>query len=116
MANLFDNLRDKAFDVTASVMGYDASWTPAATPEGQPVTARVHFKEADEIEKLGGIEYMPPSPFMEYRAPFFDGLWESVRENNGGEVVTIDGRGYDVLKVDKMYDGATYRAYLNPVT
>lgn len=115
MANFFDSLRDKAFDITTQVMGYDASWIPRETPEAEPITARVHFKIPDEKQELGGVDYMPPTPFMEYRAPFFEGLYEAVRANNGQEPVTIDGKEYIVMAVDKIADGATFRAYLDPV-
>lgn len=115
MGNIFDSLRDSAFDVTTNVMGYDASWIPSATPEADPITARVHFKDSNMKEALGGVEYMPLNPFIEYRHPFLPGLYESVRDSNGGEVIVIDGISYDVQTVDRLADGKTYKATLNPV-
>jgi hypothetical protein len=116
MANIFDSLKERAFDTTAQVMGYDASWVPSSTPEAEPLTARVHFKKPDEKQDVSGVDFMPLTPFMEYRAPFFDGLYESVRATNGGEIVTINGVGYHVLKVARLHDGDTFKADLEPVT
>lgn len=113
MANLFDGLRDKAFDVTLTVMGYDASWIPAATPEVEPLTARVHFKDPNEKLALSGVEYTPLLPFIEYRKPNLPGLYESARAN-GGEQITVNGVLYHVREVEQHYDGVTLKAYLEP--
>lgn len=115
MSNIFDSLRDSAFDVTTNVMGYDASWTPSATPDADPITARVHFKDSNMKEALGGVDYMPLNPFIEYRYPFLPGLYEAVRAANGGEVIVIDGVSYDISTVDRLADGKTYKAVLNPI-
>lgn len=110
MGNLFDSLRDSTFDVTLATFGYDASWTTSADDEITH-TARVHFKDPNGESKLSGVEYAPLSPFMEYRFPSMPGLYESVRLGNG-EAVTIDGTNYNVVSVERMVDGKTYKAYL----
>lgn len=115
MANLFDGLQDKAFDVTLTVFGYDASWIPSATPDAEPLIARVHFKDPNEKKELSGVDYMPLAPFIEYRKPFFPGLYEVVREQNGGEIITVNGLDYHVRTVTALYDGRTYKAELEPV-
>jgi hypothetical protein len=114
MGNLFDGIRDSAFDVTLATFGYDASWIPVATPEADPFTARVHYKDPNEKESLGGVEYTPLSPFMEYRSPSFPGLYESARNNNG-EIVTVNGAQYTVRSVERKFDGKTYMAILEPI-
>lgn len=114
MANLFDGLRDSAYDVTLATFGYDASWTPIETPEADPFIARVHYKDPNDKENLGGVEYTPLSPFMEYRSPSFPGLYESARSNSG-EVVIVDGREYSVRSVERKFDGKTYMAILEPI-
>lgn len=111
MGNLFDSLRDSAFDVTLATFGYDASWTPSNAPS-TPITARVHFKDPNDKHDAGGMEYMPLSPFIEYRFPSFLGLYELVRANNGREYITIDGNTYEVSTVDRQADGKTYKAML----
>lgn len=114
-SNIFDNLRDGAFDVTLKVMGYDASWMPSDESVTEPYTARVHFKDPNEKEELRGVDFAPLNPFMEYRYPSFPGLYEAVRAHNGGEVVIIDGSSYDVLTVERSADGKTYKAQVYPV-
>lgn len=110
MSNIFDGLRDMAFDTTTNVMGKDASWTPST---GGPMqTARVHFENADASQKLGDIEYQPVQPTMEYRKPFFSGLKASVDANND-ESVTIDGIIYYVRSVKAIKDGNTLVAILD---
>lgn len=113
MGNIFDSMRDSAFDTTTKVMGYDATWLPSTADEdSEPLTARVHFKSPDQAQEMSGIDYMPLTPFMEYRSPFLPNLYELVQENNGGERVTINGVIYYVRKVVRLHDGATYMATL----
>lgn len=114
MANLFDNLQKLTHDVTLAVMGFDATWLPTATPEGEPLQARVHFKDPNEKMALSGVEYTPLAPFIEYRETTFPGLYEAAR-NNSGEVVTVNGIQYHVRDAERMFDGRTIKAYLEPV-
>lgn len=116
MPNPFDRLKQTVFDTTTRAMGYDATWLPSDAIEGaEPYAARVHLKEAEEKQEMGGVEFMPLNPFMEYRSPFFPGLYEKCRRENGGERVIIEGREYEVRQVVRMFDGDTYQAILQRI-
>jgi len=115
MANLFDSLQDNTFDVAANTMGYPATWQPAA---GGPLqTATVLYKDDTQKYELSNMDYQPERWRMEYRYPFFAGLKESVDENTN-ETVTITLPGGDtdffVRKVESLFDGKTFIAYLEP--
>lgn len=114
MSNLFDGLRDAAFDVTLTTFGYDASWVPAATPEADALVARVHFKDPSEKEEIRGADFAPLAPFIEYRKPNFPGLYEAIREKNGGEVIIVNGITYDARFAEAHHDGVTVKIYLQP--
>lgn len=108
--NPFDGFMKKAFDVTLSVMGYDASWTPLNGGEIQ--TARVHFREPNGEDMISGASYAPLTFVMEYRIDTFTGLIDSVRSGIRGEQVTISGTTYYVRSVAKIQDGQTFQAVL----
>jgi hypothetical protein len=115
MANIFDGLSDTAFDVTLATFGYDASWVPSAEPEATPLTARVHFKDPSQTEELRGVDFAPLSPFIEYRKPSFPGLYEAIREQNGGEVITVNGNAYNARHIEATHDGRVFKVYLEPL-
>jgi hypothetical protein len=116
MGNLFDDVRDIAFDTTAQVFGKVVSWTPSAEAGGgAEQTTEIHFNDPDAVQKLGDIEYLPTQTIMEYRKPKLSGLKASVDANNT-EVVVIDGNSYYVRAVKQIDDGNTLVAVLAPYT
>ena len=97
--NLFDGLRDRTFDITTKVMGYDASWGSH--------TARVHFRRPDEKAMLmSGVEYSPTSYIMEFREPFFPGLYDASRDGTT-QTVIVDGVSYYTRTAVRIHDGET---------
>jgi hypothetical protein len=97
--NLFDGLRDRAFDITTKVMGYDASWGGH--------TARVHFRRPDEKDMLmSGVEFSPTSYIMQYREPFFPNLYNAARGGNN-QTVVVDGVSYYTRMAVRIHDGET---------
>jgi hypothetical protein len=112
--NIFDNLKNSMVNVVTGIMGYTATWTPAAGGEMQ--TGKVLYKGPSEKEKLAGFDYDLNSITMEYKLGTFDGLQTSV-DIRTQEVVTImdiDGQNIDfyVRSVSRLYDGGMYEAYL----
>lgn len=87
------------FDVTTKVMGYDATWGVHS--------ARVHFKRPTEKDMLmSGVEYGPTSFVMEYREPFFPGLYDAAR-GAISQTITIAGVGYYTRGATRVSDGET---------
>lgn len=114
MSNPFDGYMQKAFDVTTTVMGYDATWTPSTG--GAQKTGRVHYREPNEKDMIAsGVQYMPFAFFMEYKEGVFDGLHEAVRSGNI-EIVAVNGGSHYVRSVVKISDGQTYEAQLEKYT
>lgn len=111
MSSLFDSIQNTAFDVVTSVFGEKlATWSPAAG--GAVQTATVLYRDPTDREKVSGVEFgTVPTPVCEYRKPFLNGLFESAQERNA-EVITINSIQYDVLSVEKLADGKTYKASL----
>lgn len=113
MANIFDSLKNKAFDLTTKVMGYDATWTNSQTLE--EFAARVHYKGPTIPEELASVDYMPVEPMIEFKAGDFPGLKELI---DAGEVETIaidtigSFYGREVLKT---FDGDTIIVTLRSV-
>lgn len=106
MPNIFDGLKQSAFDIVARSMGYDCFW-------GQ-LSEKVLLNRPTEQEQLAGnISYDPRMSVMEYRAGQFPGLFESVREHNT-EYVTVNGISYVVRDIQAAFDGDTYRAQIIP--
>lgn len=113
--NLFDGLQDKAFDVTTKVMGYDASWTPVGG--GSTQTASVHLRFPTELEIINGRDGMSFSPvtyIIEWRSPFFPGLFDSVR-SGVEETLTVNGETYRTRASFAYHDGRTLRVYVDKV-
>ena len=107
---IFDNLKNNMYDITAKVMGYNATWTNSVTFEVS--SAVVHFKQPTETEGLAGLDYIEGQPIMEYRAPFFEGLKEAADELTN-EPIIIESKGaFYVRQVLKKFDGATFWAVL----
>lgn len=113
MGNLFDDMRNGAFDRVTHTMGYTATWNP--TQGGAPQSATVLFKDDTEAYQLEGSNYDPAQARMEYRAGQFAGLKASV-DSRVKEVVTIafdtGNIDYWVQRVDTIFDGRNYVAYL----
>jgi hypothetical protein len=112
MKNLFDGLQATAHVVVTTNMGYDASWTPSIG--GPTQTGRVLFNKPTQKADITDEEYSAITTKMEYLEPGFPGLAESVN-NNGNEVVIIDGIAYNCYKVDQKYDGKTVIIRIEPV-
>lgn len=114
MGNLFDSLQDNTVDVVTNTMGYPASWQPVAG--GPVITAAVLYNANTDKYDLSNMGYEPEKWRMEYRAPFFPGLKQSVDENVD-EIVTItlpDGdTEFFVRRVIAAFDGKTFIAYLD---
>jgi len=111
MPSLFDRFQNSAFDIVGNVMGQKgASWTPFAGGDAQ--TATVLYREPTDREKVSALEFgTVPNPTCEYREGFFTGLFESAQERNA-EVITINSVEYDVLSVERLSDGKTFKANL----
>lgn len=112
MGNLFDGLRDQIFDVTITVMGKVATWTPSTGGPAQ--TSGIHFNDPDSVRRLGDIEFMPQNSTMEYRKPNFPTL-KALVDANTDETVTIDGTNYYVRTVKATDDGNTLIAVLEKI-
>lgn len=113
MANIFDNMQDRLFNLTTTVFGYDAEWTPSAG--GALQTAKVHFKKPTaERDVHYEIVWNPLMHMMEYKQGDFVGLSEAVRENRQ-ETVTINGIAYYIRQIRAYWDGKTFRAEIEPI-
>lgn len=109
MANLFDKLQDKTFDIVGKTMGQDATWVPAGG--GSQKEGRVLFNDPSKKYKLMGVDYQPAGWSIEYREGVFDGLYDSVR-SGGYERILMNDVFYNVRAVLKDFDGKTYIAEL----
>ncbi len=112
MSNPFDLIATQAFGVTTNLMGFDATWVPNGSEEA--MTARVLYREPTAKEKLSMTDYQQAQHMMEYVAPDFTGLYESLLMA-GTETVSVNGNHYNVLNVEKCWDGRTYKARLEPM-
>lgn len=99
------------FGTVTTAMGYDATWTPAGS--STPLTGRVLFKKPTEEMELADakVDFNPFVYFIEYKEGVFPGLIERVRANENTETIVIAGQLYDVMSIDAMYDGKTFKAY-----
>lgn len=109
----FEALQRAAFGVIQDVMGFAATWTPAAG--GDEKTARVLFQNPTEDMKLAGVDYAPDHWRMEYQIDDFPGLETAANRRQSAEIVEIEGTQYYVRKVSKKFDGKTFIADLQPV-
>lgn len=108
--NIFDTMRDAAFDVVGNTMGYTCTWAPFDGGETQ--TATVLYKDQTEQKTVNGMEFNPLRFTMEWRKPFLEGLKDSV-DINTVETITIDGKGtFYVRRVETLFDGNNFKAYL----
>jgi len=113
MANIFDGLQDRLFNLTTTVFGYDAEWQPSAG--GVLQTAKVHFKKPTaERDVHYEVVFNPLMHMMEYKQGDFVGLFEAVRENKR-ETVTINGIAYYIRQITAYWDGKTFRAQIEPI-
>lgn len=110
--NLFDGIRQTAFSVVTTTMGYPVSWQPLAG--GPPLTAQVLFNDASETARLLEIEYDPQRAMMEYQQGDLAGLKASVDVKND-EIVIINGVSFGVNEIRAKFDGNTYIAQLQQV-
>jgi len=104
----FDRLSKTVFDVTTSVMGYDATWSPAAG--GDDLAARVHLKTPTTQEELGDRQYDQRTYICEWKQGDWTGLDMTYRTNS--EQVTVNGQSYSVVHVRLLADGQTYQGIL----
>ena len=112
MGNIFDTAKLNMFDITTTVMGYDAVWVNSDT--AQEYSARVHYKHATPSEDLDGVAYFPTAPMMEFKAGDFDGL-KALVDAGSVETVTIDGIGaFYIRDANRKYDGDTIFCMLAP--
>ncbi len=116
MSNLFDHLRDKAFDISTNTMGYPAIWLPA---NGEPEqNAQVLYNDDTDKYEINSMAYDEKIWRMEYRHPYFKGLKKSV-DSGVNEKISIElntgCKQFHVRKVDTKFDGITYVAYLQPL-
>lgn len=114
MANPFDGLKRRIFDVVARTMGYNATWVPANGSQPGGYTVRVLFNNPTDKKNLAGVEYDPFNWKMEYRFDNFPGLKQAADTMTTAEVVTIEGRQYYIRSVNAKWDGQTYIATLEP--
>jgi hypothetical protein len=115
---LFDPFRNLVHDVTATVFGEVATWTPLAG--GAEQTATVHFNRPDKIDGLGDVnapdwEFSALDTWIEYRSDQFPAL-KAAADNKARELIEINGTTYKVVKVLRVHDGATFKAQLREVT
>ncbi|MFT4061083.1 MAG: hypothetical protein QM642_01860 [Edaphocola sp.] len=117
-SNIFDGLRDTAFDVVARAMGYDAYWHPGGSPVDEPVKARVLFNRPGKEEQVANHDYTFGRPSLEYRGGDWPGLYEEAGQSKLA-LVEVEGQYYYVYKVSLQdgygysKDGNTYVAILD---
>jgi hypothetical protein len=112
--NPFDDIAKQVFSEVASVMGEKAVWH---TSNGSgDIEGTVLFKDPSEVEQIGGPEqydYRPATPKIEYYNGTFVGLKELV-DTQTEEQITVHGQRYLILSIEKIADGNTYKAHLEP--
>lgn len=115
---LFDSMRRGVQDTVNSLYGDDCAWTPLAGGDEQ--TAKVLLNIPSELVGLGDMDareawaFHPLGAWVEYAQPDFDGLYESVRAGNR-EIITVKTISYRVTDVKRLWDGACYKAKIEPV-
>jgi hypothetical protein len=114
MPSPFDSIRDAVFNLTQRTFGYELSWM---SQDGEASwNGMVHFRHPASEYNIGGIEYNPMMFYIEYVDGQLPGLVERVnsRDQREFEVVTVDGRQFNVVSIDEVRDGDTIRATLRP--
>ena len=121
--SVFDQARDRVHDATTDLFGEVAEWTPSVAGASQ--TYPINFRRPDQMDAIGQFddgqyEFQAQDTVMEYREGQFDGLFdlvgnntmatESVRitEKISGSLIGV----YVITKIERIHDGATYRATL----
>jgi hypothetical protein len=114
--NIFDQLQDNAFDLVSSTIGYSATWLPKAG--GPSKTARVLYNDPSEKQESANVSYEVEAPFIEWKKGDFEGLAEATQINNM-EVLDVTVKGVVVRMIvkalKKLFDGGTYKAYVEIV-
>lgn len=119
MANAFERMQKRLFDLTTTVFGYKAVWLPS--PQNPTdIEGDVNYRQPNEKDMIrSNGDYEPASYFMEYREPFFKGLYESVRDNNVEYVSIVDQYSvvhyYIIRSIKAQWDGKTFFAFLEEV-
>jgi hypothetical protein len=110
--SIFDNLQDMAFNTVTKTMGVAASWTLSEDPSTTH-TGSVLFKKPTEERELADskVDFNPNIYFIEYKEGVFPGLYELLKANETTETIVIGNTSYDVLFIDALFDGKTYKAY-----
>lgn len=116
MANIFERMQKRLFDLTTTVFGYKAVWL-ASSNRPIDVEGDVNYRQPNEKDMIrSNGEYMPMTYFMEYREPFFEGLYNAVRDNGVEFVSIVDQYDvthyYAVRSIKAQWDGKTYHAFL----
>ena len=120
--NLFDGLRDAAFDVVTQTMGYEATWIPSDNSLPQQ-TGRVLFKSNSvkgnydlnfPQNKLDGREYDPAVVRIEYQFGDFEGLKLAI-DRKQDEIIVINEVSYLPTKIASLTDGKVFIVDLLPV-
>lgn len=114
---LFDSMRRQTQEQVNSLYGDSCSWSPYGG--GDTVTGMVLLNIPSELLGLEGETrdawmFHPVGAWVEYAEPDFAGLYESVRDGER-ETITVKGIEYRVTDVKKLWDGATYKAKIEPV-
>lgn len=110
MPSPFSTLQNSVFTTVKSTFAYPCSWTSA--DGAYSFEGTVLFNQPTMKDELGGLTFDPFNFYMEYPDTDFLNLKELVDEAQTNEVVTIDGKCYQVMAVIALYDGKTFRATL----
>jgi hypothetical protein len=113
MGNSFDSLADGMFDITTTLMGYEASWTPKAG--GTTHQAQVHYKAADKDRAINDNRYKIATGIMEVKTKDFPGLKTSLDSKTKETItITIDDTATEffAFEADHIADGKILKVYL----
>jgi hypothetical protein len=112
--SLFDRIAKTVVSSVTSVMGDLAVWVPSNG--GIDQNGKVLYNCPDKEATIGDskqFEYAPSKYSIEYFEGQFPGLKEAVDSGNV-ESIRVRGLWFDVIQVNKIWDGQTYAAYLRP--
>jgi len=104
MDNLFDGIRDAAYNTIQNTMGNAATWTPSDGSAAQ--TGRVLINRPTQMEDVSDEDYAAITAKCEYLESAFLGLFEAVQSGKS-EIITVSGIDYYAYKADRKYDGQT---------
>jgi len=111
MENLFDGIRDAAYNIVQNTMGSAATWTPSYGSAAQ--SGRVLLNRPTQKEDVSDEEYAAITTKCEYLDSAFPGLFEAVQRGSS-EVLTVGGVDYYAYKADRKYDGQTIILQVEP--